>query len=141
MADVNLSTIVGVGGLATLAPDLTWPSKAKTASVGSTQKLTAVDVSGSLQTVITASGKFNFEHLKVENLTAESITIKLTIDGEIKWNDTFTCNTTADLYNVAAGTGFIGGEDGNKVNSTFLLEMQTATDTSINVYFTLRPIK
>ena len=125
------------GGLAKLAPDLSWPSASTT--TGLPLAISGVDVQGSLQTALTATGKFEFSYLRISSNTAEATTVKLTIDGVVIWNDVgFTPGTQIFLYN--ANSSITTVEAPKLVETSFLLEMQTLTDTSITVNYGLRPI-
>ena len=126
------------GGLPELAVDLTWPDDSGTN--GSLIAVTGVNVQGSLQTALTATGKFAFYYLRISGNTAEATTVKLTIDGVVIWNEVgFTPGTQIHLYNNDA-SGLVANEPNILVNETFLLEMQTATDTNITINYGLRPI-
>ena len=128
----------GGSSLAKLAPDLTWPDDSGTG--GSFVTLTGVNVQGSLQEALLAEGTFEFHHLRIAGNTAELTTVKLTIDGEVIWNAVdFTPGAQIFLYNVN-GSGLVAGEGGKLVEESFLLEMETLTDTSINVEYGLRVI-
>jgi hypothetical protein len=128
----------GGSALPKLAPDLTWPDDSGTA--GSIVSLNGVNVQGSLQTALLAEGTFSFDYLRISANTIELTTVKLTIDGEVIWNSVdFTPGSQIFLYN-ADGTGALAGEGGKLVEETFLLEMETLTDTSININYILRPI-
>ena len=133
-----LSSITGGGGLPQLAPDLTYPS-----SLGVNRGyvwVTGIDASAGLTTALSLTGKFAIDLLQFVGLTNESITVKLTVDGVIIWNDTYvTGATTLRLF----GLNESGGEDTPSTmqcNESLLLEIQTTTDTSIDLYYVARPI-
>ena len=127
------------GGLQQLGADLTWPSTV--ATFGALQIISGLDMSGSLQTALTATGKFELDRLYISSHTAELMTIKLTIDGVVVWNDTYSSSlTTTFLLGVTSTTSNTASESGKLVAETFLLEIETATDTSIDVNYILRPL-
>tara|TARA_R110000851_G_scaffold320216_4_gene484973 strand:+ start:1810 stop:2232 length:423 start_codon:yes stop_codon:yes gene_type:complete len=133
---------VGAGGgapLIQLAPDLTYPSDKNGTSLYKT--ITGIDGSSGLVTALSLTGAFAVSAIALRNFTAETATIKLTVDGEEKWNDTYT---------IQAGTlYFIGGPVSTSgvysdivpcCKETFLLEIATTTDTDIEVNYVARPI-
>ena len=130
---INLSGKAG-GNLTQLAPDLTYPSDL-TSTVNTVITVSGIDAQGSLTTILSLSGKFSIPLLALSALTAETITIKLTVDSVVIWNDTFTSSTTLTLL------GKLGDyREPIQCNSTFLLELETATDTSIDLDYMARPI-
>ena len=139
MADKNLSQVIGsVGGAPKLAPDLTWPSD-KINGTQNYETLTGIAVTpASLSTVISLTGKFIVHHLNAKNLIAEAMTWKLTIDGEVKWNSVGKSQTSELL---------LGGIIDNTVresmqcDSSLLLEVNTTSDTSIDLDYLARPIE
>ena len=121
----------------TLAPDLSWPSRATSAGI---EVITGLNMQGSLQTALSLTGKHALSFLYLTNLTAETCTIKLTIDGVVIWNSTFTTGTTLPLLGNI--NGYTAGNNDLivQVNNSLLLEIQTASDTSIDLAFIARPI-
>ena len=134
---INTSGLGG-GGLPRLAADLLYPQNR--AILGSqTYEITNIDASGGLTTALSLTGKYVINYISFKNVLLESMTIKLTVDGLVVWNSTFT---------AAAGTqSFIGGNSSTSIpeaiscNTSFLLEVQMATDTSIDLEFLARPIQ
>lgn len=137
MADTNLSTIAGGARHVKLAPDLDRPSRIS--SVNTYETTTAINTSGSLTEVLNLVGRYAISYVALSNMIAESITIKLTIDGVIIYNDSFVATSTAHLL---IGEGSTGSKDQIIIqcDESFLLEVQTATDTSIDVLWTARKI-
>lgn len=138
MADKTLSQVIGSssGSIPRLAPDLTYPSS--TSSPGVVYKqITGIDASSGLTTALSLSGgKFYVGYLSFQDLTAENITIKLTVDGEVKWNDTYTSSTLETIFgNISTNVSELQG-----CEDSFLLEVQTATDTDITLVYHARPI-
>ena len=128
----------GGGGLPQLAPDLTYPSSRLTAS-STWQRIAAINASAGLTTALSLTGKYAVTYLLFRSLSSESVTVKLTIDGVVIWNDTFTTATTMALFGNNSSTG-AGSEEVLQCNSSLLLEIQTATDTSIDLDYLARPI-
>ncbi|MCP4089908.1 MAG: hypothetical protein GY746_08950 [Gammaproteobacteria bacterium] len=118
-------------------PDLSWPS-----SVGSTgvKTVAALDMSGSLQTALELTGSYAISFLNLRNLTAEVCTIKLTVDGVVIWNSTFTTGTALPLLGSTAGEANGNNDMVMQCDTSFLLEIQTASDTSIDLDYIARPI-
>ena len=134
MADQNLSYIAGSMELPKLAPDLTYPTDKGEAGVGATNETVAV-TAGVLSTVISKTGKYSFSTLAYSGLVGEAMTHKLTIDGEVIWNDVGQSGTVETLLGVDNNHGLAF-----KCDTSFLLEINTLTDTSVNIQHDLRPI-
>jgi hypothetical protein len=133
-----LSSITGSGGGLSFAPDLTAPSSALSQNLPY-RSITGINGSSGLTTAISLTGKYAVSWLKFEGLTSETITIKLTVDGVIIWNDTFTCQTSLQLLGNTSSSEVC--VDGPYIcNQSLLLEIQTATDTSVNLEYLARPI-
>lgn len=132
----NWNDLFGGGVLPQLAPDLTYPSN-KAFSTTVYNEITGIDASGSLTVALSLTGKFTVSYLVFEDLTSEQITIKLTIDGDIVWNDTFTSGASQAL--LGNTTPFVIPEL-YMCKSSFLLEVQTLTDTNISLIYQARPI-
>ena len=133
-----LSSIVGGGGLPKLAPDLTYPSD-KDANA-TYKRISAIDASAGLTTVLSLTGKWAVSYMALLSITAEVNTIKLTIDGVVKWDTTYTPGTTDNLLGAINNSQFSPQDIINGCDSTFLLEYQTATDTNITFDYLARPI-
>lgn len=136
MADIPISDLDGTSVLPRLAPDLSFPSGSLS---GAAFYRVILDPSGGLTTALSLTGKFSVSFLEFANLTAEAITIQLTIDGTVIWNDTFTTSSKVILLGAREGSG--GGTPQEiQCNSSLLLEIQTATDTSVVLSYLARPI-
>ena len=136
-----LSALYG-GGVPRLEPDLTFPS-----SVFADQGIvvvTGIDASSALTTLLSLTGKYLIQALIITSITAENITVKLTVDGEIIWNDTYANPSTAiyllSSLNTISNPGISFGS-GIQCNSSFLLELQTAADNDVTFQYLVRPIK
>ncbi|MCK5609385.1 hypothetical protein KAR91_46360 [Candidatus Pacearchaeota archaeon] len=130
---INLSSKTG-GSAVLLAPDLTYPSDL-TSPTDPVITVSGIDAQGSLTTVLNLTGKFSIPLLGFTVLTAETITVKLTVDSVVIWNDTFTSGTALNLLGDLADY-----REPIQCNSTFLLELQTATDTSVDLNYMARAI-
>lgn len=140
MADIPLSTLAG-GGQLQLAPDLTWPSR-KIVGNGVFERITGINgTPGGLVPALSLTGKYNVGFVYLSNLVNESITLKLTVDGVVIWNNTFTVGTTVFIA-IGGGTGTVNyGSDGPyQCNTNFLLEITTITANNIICEFGARPI-
>jgi hypothetical protein len=135
MASETLSSIVGSGGLPQLAPDLTWPSSLSTNTNYATVNLNPM---GALTTALSLTGKYAIDLLAFANITAEQVTVKMTVDGVIVWNDTYTAaGNNIRLF----GVGIDGLPPSTmQCKSSLLLEIQTLTDTSVDLNYIARPI-
>lgn len=129
------------GGIPNLAPDLNFPSS-KSSGISTYKRITAIDASSGLTTALSVSGKFILDALRFSSITSpQTMTVKLTIDGDIKWNDvafSFASGSTLSLISPLSTTD--GAAERYQVNSTLLLEVETDTDTSITLDYQLRPI-
>ena len=133
MASTNLSNIVGGGSLPSLAPDLTFPSAKQSASAINKVVVVAT-TAGVLTTTLSLTGKFDVSQLNYTNLIAEAMTHKLTIDGVVIWNDVGQ-SSTSEVLMVPSST-----PEHYQCNSSFVLEINTLTDTSVTLVYMARPI-
>ena len=125
------------GSLVQLAPDLDFPSTLESTTG---YKIFAItDAVGSLATALSLTGKYSIDMLNFDSILSEQITIKLTIDGVVIWNDTFT--------SVGSIKKLIGGlNNGTGVASpmqckkSLLLQVQTTTDAQVTLQYLVRPI-
>jgi len=127
---------VGGGSFFKLAVDLDYPSSLLTTN--SYSQVFPIDASGGLTTALSLTGKFAVSHLDFRNMIAESNTYKLTIDGVVVMNDTFSSSTSQSIVGSNNTTSY----DPIVIvcESSLLLEIQTATDTSILLNYVARPI-
>ena len=132
----------GGGGLPQLAPDLTYPSS-RFQSDGTFVQIEAINPSGSLTTALSLTGgKFAISYLRFSSIPiSEPLTIKLTVDGVVIWNDTYT-NQTGDglLLLGTRGGSDMGPDETIQCDDAFLLEIQTDTDTDVDLDYVARPI-
>ena len=124
-------------GLPQLAPDLTFP--ATLLGQNGFANVSAIDASAGLTTALSLSGKFAINLLTFNSLSSEVITVKLTIDGVVIWNDSSTANINLQLLgsNTRADANV---PESITCNTSLLLEVQTTTDTSIGLSYLARPI-
>tara|TARA_R110002153_G_scaffold47169_1_gene133393 strand:+ start:135 stop:665 length:531 start_codon:yes stop_codon:yes gene_type:complete len=140
IAQYLIDNPVGGGGLPQLAPDLTYPGDRKNQNLRTYKEITGINASLGLTTALSLSGKFAISLLRFITIAPEPMTIKLTIDGVVIWNDLFTGAAATSQYllgNIQAGMGV---SEAIQCNTSFLLEIQTATDTSVDLYYMARPI-
>lgn len=137
------SNLGGDGGLPKLTPDPNYISNSINSSSGYTQ-ITGIDGSAGLVTALSLSGKYAVCALGFIGTTAESVTIKLTIDGVVIIPDTFTAGTSISILNVSNGlpgsTTRVADIGAVVCNSSLLLEIQTASDTDVSLNYIVRPI-
>lgn len=120
-----------------LAPDLTYPSAQPT---GVNYNITTgIDATSGLTTILSLTGSYVVSYLRLANLTSgDTNTLKLTVDGVIIWDDTFTGITDKFLINGPNVSDVIG--ETIQCESSLLLEIQTTTDTNIRFDHLARPI-
>ena len=134
MADINSNTLVGGGDLPKLAPDLSFPGDIQTGSAVPKKTIT-LNAVGALTTAIFLTGKYNISLLHFTSLTPEATTIKMTVDGVVVYNSTFTSGTQIALLG-----GFNLYESPIQCDSSFLLDIEVASDSSIFFKYLARPI-
>ena len=129
-------TILGV--MPQLAPNLTWPADTNGESAITT--VTGIDPSAGLTTVLSiTSTKGYISYAALGGVLSEAFTIKLTIDGVIIWNDSKTMvSSTSILIGGSSTTNLM--YDVVQFDDSFLLEVQSATDTNISFSYLLRKI-
>ena len=74
--------------------------------------------------------------MALAQLSTETITVKLTVDDIVIWNDTFTSLTALPLFGALANeptTPFV-------CESSLLLELQTDSDASVQFNYIVRPV-
>jgi len=133
---IKLSSKSG-GSLPRLAPDLTYPGDRLTSTI-QFSSVTGIDASSGLTTLLNLSGKFYIDFLEIDSITAETNTCKLTVDGVVVWNDTYATGTSDYLLGSRGVSNTIAGSI--QCDTSFLLEYQTQTDTSITFNYNARPI-
>ena len=140
---INTSSFGG-GGLPKLTPDLLFFDRQGGSNI--IYSTATIDASGGLTTALSLTGKYMLNSVGFVNLTNETVTVKLTIDGVIIINNTFTVSGTSisviNTYNGVSATTTLSQMGFTPVgcDSSFLLEIQTATDTSILLQYNVRPI-
>lgn len=125
---------------ARFAEDLDWPSRV---DVNFGYEIVNIDPSSGLTTALSLTGSYLVPLLALDNMTAESHTIKLTIDGEVVWNDTLVTGTVLPLVGYGDSSNIKNGANDGQIvcETSLLLEVQSTTDTSEDLYFIARPIK
>jgi len=138
MADKKLSTVVGgASGLPKLAPDLSFPSTL--ASNGAFVRVSSIDASSGLTTLLSLTGRNILNLFVIEQMTSESITVKMTIDSVVIWNDTFVLPGT-NLRLCGGNDATASAFDSFVCESSLLIELQTTADTDVSIEYLTRPI-
>lgn len=120
-----------------LAIDTDFPSAGLTQ--GAVHKQVNIDPSGALTEVFALSGKFAVSLLYITGLpTAEISTVKLTVDGEDKWNDTGITRTSANAFLWGSSSLFPAAPF--IVLSSLSLKIETVADSSVDTFFHAHPI-
>ena len=136
----NMSIEVGrdSGSVPQLAPDLTYPSAKD--NVSNSKVITGIDGSSGLVTALSLSGRWAISTLVIANQLNEDITIKLTVDNVIIWNAILD-NSAGNNYLLGnTATAGLYTDTSIQCNDSFLLEVQTTTDTDISLIYVARPI-
>ncbi len=133
----NFTDFVGGAGIE-LAPDLTFPSRV--VALTGIERTTGINAVGALTEALGLAGKFSINLLRFESVTSESITIKLTVDGVVIWNSTFS-NTNANI-NLLGSLQSITNTVVDRIicKTSLSLEIQTTADASVDLAFLVRPI-
>ncbi len=124
----------GGAGVKRLAKNLSYPN-----DISGNQYVTVngIDASGGLTEILGLTGKFDIALLKLTGLpTTENVTVKMTVDGEIIWNSTFT-PISANLHLLGMVAAYA---ESYQCVSSLSLEVQTVTDNSINLLYNVRPV-
>ena len=140
---INTSNLTS-SGLPKLAADLLFfDRQANSAIMYST--ITIPDPSAGLVTALSLTGQYMINSVGVWNLAQENVTLKLTIDGTVIINNTFLAvSQSISVINSRAGRADNSvtqvGFAPIQCDSTFLLEIQTTADASVNLEYNVRPI-
>lgn len=135
MPDVTLQSLVGGGGRPRLAPELSYPSAL---SPGNLYKQVTINPAGVLTTALSLTGKWQIGLMEFGNLTAETVTVKMSVDGVLIWDSTFTCSISIPLNGRITNNQPMASDF--ECQSSLLLELRTATDTSVTFSYQARPI-
>jgi len=135
----------GGGGFPQLAPDLNYIANIENSGSFATPYLQTapVNAAAGLVTAISLSGKYIFSALQIFNAVNESYTIKLTIDGDVKWNSSKVLANQVNLLgaiNSVINTQAVASLEPYEVKSTLLLEVQSTTDTTVVFNYVARSI-
>ena len=137
MSVKTLSSLVEYN-LNKMAPDLTFLSDRAT----NTDYITvaSIDCSGALTTVLSLTGKYLINSIYVDGMSTTDIDQwKLTVDGVVIHNTDGMTRT----FQTMSAFGQVDGDGGSNMiicDSSFLLEIEMATDNAINLYYRVRPI-
>lgn len=143
----SLKQVLGGSGAGfKLAPDLNYISS--NFALGQGYKSVTVDPSGSLTTALSLTGKFAIGAAVFTSLGEDVFNIRLTIDGVVIIDDTVDANTSGGNTEAA----IIGDTQGSTLTATmgaglpviceesFLLEIQSTTDTAVTLKYVARPV-
>lgn len=136
----NTRTIRSGSGIR-LATELDFPSSLASPISGTDSNL-AVNTTAGLTEMLGRTGSHAIEYLELANMALESTRIKLTIDGVVKWDDTFTL-LAANLILCGAQDGAFASAVANTpfiCEKGFSLEVNMSADTSIDLLFLVRKI-
>jgi hypothetical protein len=122
-----------------LAPDLTYPGDRNNLNFQTVETISGINGSAGLVTALLLTEKSAFSYLAFTGTSAESMTVKLTIDGVVIWNSTFLATSSSQMLLGYARQGQ-GAPEMYSCKETLLLEVQTASDTSISLDYLARPI-
>lgn len=140
---IRLSTIAG-GGAIKLAPDLNYISEVISFGGSSaTPYRQTGDINGTagLATALSLTGKFALSGLSITLNINEVYRIKLTIDGEVKWDSSNTLDINANILgNIAPSSTVNAAYFPIQCQSSILLETESTTDTAYRFNYDARPI-
>ena len=139
MSVKTLGSLVQPVPLNKLAPNLTYISDRALTSLAY-QQIATQDFTGSLKTVLSLTGKWHIHRWDISSITANNLDeYKLTIDGVVVHHkDGFGSHTT-----VIQPHGALDGDWGSTgiiCQSSFLLQMELASDTSVSFNWRAEPI-
>ena len=127
----TLQSIASSNEFIRLAPNTSYPEDI---GVQPYKVVSAVDTSAALTEILALTGKYAIGFIEVISiLNAQSIDVKLTIDGVVIWDDNIASSGTA-LYLLP------GRNQGYIVNESLSLEIRVVTDTNISLYYQVHPI-
>jgi len=133
--------VIRGAGQTSLAPDLTYLSD-KSSAITTHETFGAIAVTAGVKsTVISLSGKFVIPFMEAINLTAEAMTWKLTVDGEVKWDSVGQSGTSESLIGGFnnSGSNVQAISESIECQTSFLLEVTTTADTSVGLFILARP--
>ncbi len=138
MAIKPFNTLIGDNYGIRMAPDLDWWD---TRTTGAPYILTgSIDVSGSLQTVLSLTGKFQINLVYITGMTTDDMDqFKLTVDGIVIHNEDTILDNVTQIF-VIGNFAQDSGPQPFQCNESFLLEMEMVSDADINLYVVARPI-
>lgn len=137
--------IVGGSPLPEMAADLNYISNLIAPNVFTTPYLQtgSLDGTSGFVTAISLTGRFSFSALQILNNLSEVFDIRLTIDGDLKWDSSHNFLDETNILGaigVAINNATMSYTEPYLVKETLLLEVQSATDTAFNFNFVARPI-
>ena len=138
---INVSTLGGGGGAGfKLAPDLDFFANSVVNLSSPFLRISNINGSAGFATALSLTGKWVVSALSFSDLTSESMTIRLTVDGVVIWNSSRQSSTSFTLLGVAPAAT-VGCYDVPIIcDSSLLLEIQTTADTAVTLNYLARPI-
>lgn len=139
MADVTLSRISGGGSIPRLAQDLNFAS---TRVSGYTHReLSGINAAGTLTTALSLTGKWCISMIQISKVKSNNLSrVKLTVDGLIVWDSAITTNVADDVPLVGIITNGVAQSESYMCNESFILELQTISDTNLSLIYLARPV-
>lgn len=135
MSSIGGGTATSGGAGFRLAPDLTYPSSKN--STNNFMRISPINASESLTTVLSLTGKFVLSHLVFSDQSAETNRYVLTVDGVVIWDASKTASTISDFF-----LGKYGAAPDIPIvcNTSILVQVKTTSDATITLVYLARPI-
>lgn len=121
-----------------LAPDLNVLSRRRDVK-GNLNLLQNVDTTNSLTNVVNIMGKNVVQQLYLAGVGNGILRIRLTVDGELIWDDSLDIQSGSNTFIRLINE--VGLKEAYLFDESFVLEIHAASDTSINVGYSYRPVK
>ncbi len=128
------------GGLPKLAADLAFPGSRNAGDNASI--LNGIDTTtGGLVTALSLTGKYVISLIHLNGMPLESVTVKLTVDGVVKWSTPYTNTISANFY-LGGHTSFSEASSDTLIScdDSFLLEIESTTGTAVSLRSLVRPL-
>ena len=135
----TFQSLVPSEGIQLLAPQLDFITT-RAATTVPYQNISAIDASGGLTTLLSLTGKWWIRMIFMSGMTSNDVDhYKLTVDGVVVFEeDGLGSNNTN--YGHFGALDMDWGDMGVVVLSSFLLQMETNVDTSMNLSYIAQPI-
>ena len=121
-----------------LAQDLNYISNKLNATSNYT-RITGIDPSSGYTTALSLSGKFLVSFIRLSTLSSTGlIEIKLTVDGELKWDSSI--SSTSSSLSILGDTSSGNPSEEIRCKSSFILEVMKTDENDISLDYLARPI-